>query len=564
MYGLSVYHLYENRIKKVSLRISYLEHLMLKLAIAIFFSILATTMMSYLCLAMPIGPWVEGTLVLLGIIIFRLVVRQAPSSYYTRAIGLSTAAGGIGGIAATAIAFSFPTLYFLDPNIFNTWLQHPLYFASILAGLVFTAGLCAMIFVEITQEEFLNDPALPFSIGQMVNRMVTAQNQFRRASELALGAVSAILFNAIQVASNFIPNSIILFNQRTISWWHVPALTLQWNMLPMLIAVGFVSGTMIALPLIVGMLSKIFFLDVIHQYFFSTMTSDNMILAFGGGMVVYGAFMTFSGIPYALMRTIRRIRQSSLQQVNWLYIKQQFHRGKWSYLIPSIIGAMVYFSFFEFSILSQLYIIIGSFLCLQQVLIIAGKQGIAPLGRFATFLMIPGLIIFGYTPIQVTLMATFVELVVGIGSDIMFGRKMAQLSQIDIKDIRRYQWIGLVVCALCVGGIVWLLIHNGELGGVNLCAQKARGRASLIRAYQFDYSIMFIGFIYSWLLSRIRVNPTLALGGFFLPPQITIPLCLGGLATMLVKEHEHFIAFFSGMFAANSIWMVISALLYNL
>ena len=530
---------------------------MLIFAVTIFFSILATTMMSYICLAMPIGPWVEGTLVLLGIIIFRLVIRHATSSYYTHAIGLSTVAGGIGGIAATAIAFSFPTLYFLDPAFFNELLKNPLYFSSILAGLVITAGVCAMAFVEITQQEFLSNPEIPYSIGQMVSKMITAQNQLRRAAELSLGAISAVFFNALQVIGTFIPKTIVLLNSRIISWWHLPALTLQWNILPMLIAIGFVSGTMIALPLMIGLLSKIFFFDILHQAIFSSMKYENVLLAFGGGMVIYGAFMSFYGI---LQKTIKQMRQSSFH-INDVFKKQAFNVATFYYLIPSIIISMVYFSFFGFSILNQLYIIIGSFLCLQQVLIIAGKQGIAPLGRFATFLMIPGLLVFGYTSLQVTLMATFVELVVGIGSDIMFGRKMAQLSHIHLKDIRRYQWIGLVVCALSIGGILWFLIHNGELGSINLCAQKARGRATLIQAPSLDYYIMFIGFIFSWILSKMEINPTLVLSGFFMPPQLIIPLCAGGLANALVKDHEQFIAFFSGMFAANSIWMVISALL---
>lgn len=529
---------------------------MLVTLIAILFSVLSTAIMSYLCLAMPIGPWMEGTLVFLGIISFRLLVQHASVFYYTRAIGLATAAGGIGGIAATAVAYSFPTLYFLEPALFNAWLAYPFYFASIMAGLVFLGGACAFVYIETAQHDLLADPSLPFPIGQMVNKMISAQNQMVRALELSIGAVSTFVFNIVQSLSGIVPSKITLIPAFTMRWWHLPALTLHLNVLPMLIAIGFVSGTMIAVPLMVGLISKLFLVDTIHQAFFSYMSNENMTLAFGGGMVLYGAVMSFVELPHAVINI--------LSQRIEIGLFKKLKTFSWEYFIPVFLCSMIYFAYFGFSVLSQLYVIIGSLLCLQQVLIIAGKQGIAPLGRFATFLMIPGLLIFGYTPIQLTLMATFVELVVGIGADIMFGRKMAQLSHIELADIRRYQWLGLIVCALSIGAITWLLVHGGGLGGEILCAQRARARATLVQVYRLDYLIMVFGAFYAWFLSRMKVNPTLVLGGFFMPPYLSLPLFLGGISTLLFDDKERYVPFWSGVFAANSLWMVVSALLSRL
>src|SRR5262245_14766476 len=104
--------------------------------IALIFSLFSTAVISYVAMATPIGPWMEMTLGLLGTIIFQLFLSRAAVITRMHSLALVTAAGGIGAAVAMACAFSFPTLYFLDPNLFGLWLQQPLYFAALLAGLV--------------------------------------------------------------------------------------------------------------------------------------------------------------------------------------------------------------------------------------------------------------------------------------------------------------------------------------------------------------------------------------------------------------------------------------------
>ena len=76
----------------------------------------------------------------------------------------------------------------------------------------------------------------------------------------------------------------------------------------------------------------------------------------------------------------------------------------------------------------------------------------------------------------------------------------------------------------------------------------------------FNYIVLGLGFLFGFVLKRVRLNPLLVLGGLLMPLNITIGLVIGGMATLLVKDKEEYFPFWSGVFAANSLWMVFQAL----
>src|SRR3990172_2188299 len=111
--------------------------MILTVIISILLSILSTSVMSYISMATPIGPWIAPTLVLIAMLLFKILRQHAA---YSERLALVTAAGSVGGILGTACAFSIPTLYFLDPVFFNAWMANPYYFAAVVTGLAFAGG----------------------------------------------------------------------------------------------------------------------------------------------------------------------------------------------------------------------------------------------------------------------------------------------------------------------------------------------------------------------------------------------------------------------------------------
>ncbi len=221
---------------------------------------------------------------------------------------------------------------------------------------------------------------------------------------------------------------------------------------------------------------------------------------------------------------------------------------------------MLFLRYFQFSFASILFLYVASFACVYQIAIIAGKIGLAPLGRFATFVMVPAMLFFQLNLIQIVFVATFVEICGGVAADILFGRKMARLGNIDRRTIALYQYAGLIVSSLVVGIVFWFLIHQFQLGSPELFAYKAKTRQLLIHAHQFNYLVLLLGAVFSFCLKYVKVNPTLVLGGLLMPINISLGLIFGGFLTFLVADREEWDPFWSGVFASNSIWMLIRAI----
>jgi len=91
----------------------------LPIVLTIFFGSFATAVMSYISMATPIGPWIAPTIVLCTLLVMKLVHYRNESE----SVGLVVVGSSVGGIVATACGFSYPTFYFLDPELFNQWLS---------------------------------------------------------------------------------------------------------------------------------------------------------------------------------------------------------------------------------------------------------------------------------------------------------------------------------------------------------------------------------------------------------------------------------------------------------
>jgi hypothetical protein len=77
---------------------------------------------------------------------------------------------------------------------------------------------------------------------------------------------------------------------------------------------------------------------------------------------------------------------------------------------------------------------------------------------------------------------------------------------------------------------------------------------------EFNYMVVLVGIVFGLILKRAKMSPMLVLGGLLMPLNITLGLVVGGLISMLVKDREQWYPFWSGVFAANSIWMLIQAI----
>jgi hypothetical protein len=513
--------------------------------------------MSYIALATPIGPWIAPTLVLIATGIVRaLCITKNRSTI----ISLAVAGSSVGGILATACAFSFPTLYFLDSTLFSSWLAHPWYFIGFVAWLSLAAGLLGFLLANIWEYELIEKQEIAFPIGQLVYKMIAAQSQLRKALELFIGFVSAFIFSIAQGGILFrtpvIPVVVTLMRPFHLFFMQMPAVQLRLDMLPMLLAIGFISGHIVTIPLAVGTISKLLLLDPLNVALFSTLSNADFVLAFCSGLVAIGALQSFLEIPL-LIHSLRKSLQQQTQNDVWRRIRSALT------VTEIVIAGIIIVSFLtycRFSVVAQLYLLIGTIICTYQIVIIAGKIGLAQLGRFATFVMVPAMFLFGINPLWLTVIASFVEICAGVATDMLFGRKMGHLAQLNRLQVHRVQLLGLVLSSFMVGIVFWLLITHFGLGSPELFAQRAQARALLINMRSFNIIVLCIGALFGLLLKWARLNPMLVLGGLLMPIPYSLGLILGGLLALLVKNHQKWEPFWSGVFAANSITELIKTL----
>ena len=532
--------------------------MILVIVVSIILSIISTAIMSYIALATSTGPWIEPTLVLLSTFLFRFVFYHLQSMSANHAIGYSTIAGGIGGVTAVACAWTFPTLYFLDPLYFNTWLNIPFYFVMLLTATVFVAGSIGFAIAHHLESYLLEDMHIEFPIGALVHKMIFAQDQAKKTASLAIGAISTLVLTLVNNCSTFLSNKIQLIPTFSYGLLYIPSICIRFDLFPIFLSIGFVTGHVIALPLLFGLLSKIFLIEPIHRFFFPTILAQDFLNNFVSGIVIQGALLSILELPKMIISTLKHAHNNqfirTINNAEWLKSKYIITK-----VIIGIIVLTAFLYYFNFSFPAQIYLLAFTLVCTYQVLLIAGKTGLAPFPRFATFVLIPGMILFGYNSVQIMMVSAFVEICCGVAVDVLFGRKMAKLSNMDQRKTVLFQLLGLTSCALAIGIIFYMLISRFGLGSPELFAQRAQARALLVQSKQFSYLVTFLGAAFGFSLRFIKINYLLVIGALLMQAELSFSLILGGLLTYLVKDKEGYYPFWSGVFAASSLLMLVHA-----
>jgi len=538
----------------------------LTIALSVLFAVFSTVVMSYLSMAIPIGPWIAPTLALIGMLIFSFIPQK---NNKIKKIALATSAGSIGGILANAFGFYFPTLYFLDQSTFNVWLSNPLHFAMFLGVLGIISGWFGLWVANVMEHKFIVQEKLAFPIGQLVHKTIVAQTQVRKAVELAIGFLGTTVFcffqDGLRGFAGFIPKSFVLISPRLLGVFKIPLVKL--DIWPMLWALGFVTGHVIALPLAVGVLAKILLVSPANLLVFSEMKPLEFTLTFSSGMVLFGAVFGFIATPKSLWKAAKNIFQGNFRgsRKDSSAVATQNLVARSVELSILLVPTTIFLSYFGFSFVSQFYLLLFGFVCAYQIAQIAGKIGLAFMGRFATFVMVPAMYLFGLDAVQITIVTTFVGVAGGVATDVLFSRKLAQLAEIKIRRMKVYQYFGLILSCLCLGVVFWFLINHFGLGSQDLFAYRAQNRWLLIRTLQnagtFNLWVLLLGFLFGFVLKKLKISPMLVLGGLFMPVNISFGLVLGGCLAFLVKEKEQWFPFWSGVYASNSVWMLLRAIL---
>ncbi len=118
------------------------------------------------------------------------------------------------------------------------------------------------------------------------------------------------------------------------------------------------------------------------------------------------------------------------------------------------------------------------------------------------------------------------------------------------------------MASLSVGIIFWAYISHFGLGlDSSLTVTRAASRAFIINIRSFEPLALLLGSLFGLFLSYTPINGVLLFGGLLMPIDLSIMLVFGGFTAYLVKNKEEYYPFSSGVFAGNSLWMLLQVFL---
>jgi len=560
--------------------------------LSIILTFFATGVLAYISIATMLGPWIAPILVLVASSMFKLARSKQSSEQTTTNLVLIQTVGSVGGAAATAAGFTLPTLFFLDKVQFQSWMDTPISFCSFIAVTCLAAGSFGIWLARAFADKLIIKEKLSFPVSHLIHKTITSQTQSNQARNMFSGFFGTAFFcflrDGFQLGSlhlrNLIPTKNIFVLQSLLGKeFHIV-------IMPMLWAVGFIAGIKIAFPLLVGMISRYLVLTPLNLHslylpfrLFPVLDKQTLTMAFCSGMILsevipgllkypgimWDSIKNFSGYDYLThLRSFRDIFNNSLVSKikNIFKPKNSPNSSPIDRFLTSLEALFAFglsialFTYFQFPILAQLFILTLTVMATYQISMLSGKIGLVPYGRFVTFVMIPTMLLFKLSFFQITLLCLFVGICSAVATDLLFDYKIAELCNISFQRIHRFQWLGLLATAAGLGFFFWLLITNLHLGTTELFGQRGLTRSLMIQSLNFDLTVVFLGFLFGYILKKIKISPSMAFGGILMPNNLTIGLVIGAIGSTLVKDKMEHFPMASGIFAGETMWLIVSIL----
>lgn len=539
----------------------------------ILFTFMSCAILAYTSVATPVGPWIAPTIILISLLISNIMKKICKKNLSVTDLVIIQGISAGGGIMATGIGFALPMLYFLDPTTFNHWLSHPFYFFYLIGAICISAGALGLCLGRILSRKFVDNNSLPFPVSTLTHNIATTDQQHQTKS-LFSGVLSTlfilILRDGIGSWRGVLPKTVYLFPS-------LFAQELSFSFMPMFWAIGSTMGISVILPILVGLISRYIILYPINNHanylpfsVFQPYQPVVFIFAFCSGILIYEIAYAIPSIQRLIQKTkyiknvifigfdkILMYRNKNLLRSTIKDKPLNFMTSLFMLTEPIIALALSLFmlSYFKFSILAQISLLIFTIIATYHICIISAEIGLLQLGRFAMMIMLPMYFLFNLSYIQITICCVFFNVCAAVASDFLFDYKTGLLCGISKTKTHKYQILGLFISAICLGLFFWLLFTSMQIGSAELFAQKARAKAALLQTISFDPYIITAGFIFAWILKKFKISPAMTFGGLIMPNNIIFSLFIGALIPMFLRNKAHFQFFCAGAFSSESIWV---------
>lgn len=505
---------------------------MLMIFLTMFFSTLSTGMMSYLAMSTQLGPWVAPVFV---VVLMVLAMPFFDARWFSRHVIVAIAGGSVGGMIGICLGLSLPSFYFMHKHLFNYWIKNPVIFSIIIASFIIAAAAYAFLLTYILRDYFFVQTNPEFPMSKLIHDVVYVDKDKQSRRMMLAGLLTSAAWNIFGI----------------IGHWSFSLYSASIHMAPLLTSVGFMTGLDTALPVLVGLITRVIVLRAVHIYIPSNLTDHAFLITFCSGMLfswffIYTiSFWTKKSVHYWKDRSFLLKMSTKPWFVLW-------------YLGTATIVFML-FSYWGMSILVMFSMFLILMWLARYMVDIVAKVGIIEIDTYVWFILLIAIYFIPATSVSIVALSLFAMICLGLVVDFMFSYKLADLSGIDYKLIVKHQLIAVLCCAATAGLWFLYLNHTFDLGSFQLLSDKAHELDSVIRFGKYDYRIFVAGFVYAIILKRFFNNVLTITGGVLMAPFVSTMLIVSGAFAHLIKNREKFYPVCFGIYAGHMLWIILSA-----
>lgn len=505
---------------------------MLMLFLSILFSIVSTGMMSYLAMTTQLGPWVAPVFVVVSMV---LMMPFFDARWFKKHVVITIAAGSVGGMVGICLGLSIPSFYFLHHHLFIRWLSTPWIFILIISGFVLCAAAFALLIATTIKDRVLAKSTARFPMVQLVHNVIFIETQKMAQVFMLMGISFASMWNIV-----------MLFARSALS-----PMIVQMSVMPMLLSVGFVAGIVIAPPVLLGLATRVFFIETLHQYIVTTISSHVFLITFASGMLI--TWLCQFAIKMLLFQKLKAM-------FSYNFWTQKVDNMRWyAYSLLILCAVILLLSLWGATLIAQWYVIAMIVLLSWYLVQIVAEVGVVEVDSYVWFIVLPLIYFASLSSLTIVAIAVFATLCLGLVIDCLFSYKLAKLSNIEFASVFKYQIISAVVSAFSVGVFFWWYSKTFEVDSFSLFVSRAHELDDIIQFGRYDYRVLLCGFVYGWLVRLFTAELLIVIGAVLMMPSVAIWLVIAGAFAYVVPEREKYYPIWFGVYAGHSLWLIVRA-----
>jgi len=493
-------------------------------------AVLMTMSGVYITLRMNAFMWASILTALMAMGIYKVLKLEKDASVHEINIAQTTASTG--GILAAGICFTIPAIYFLDPELFDTFTSDPGSFIFKIFVLALVGGIMGVLFSAYLRRNMIIEEKLPFIIGEATADTIKAGEKGGRKIKVLLSAfgLSAIFTTLRDGVSLTIGKLHFVFNGiiPDFKQFQLGVFKIEIPFIPMAFGAGYLIGYKIVSIWFLGCLFSYYLFQPLVHYLYSV-PMDQMvtyILPLGVGAVIGG------GVTLFFLRVIPSSIRTFKAMISAKVSKDELNPR----LIPifAIISIFIMSFILNLSIVASLLAILGIWVITALAGRMTGEIGIDPMEVFAVIIVLFVKIVVSLGTLESIFIAAIAAVSVGVAGDLLFDLKAGHMLGTSPKSQAKAQILGVIIGSFVVGFSLLAILNAFTLGSPELYALQARSVSYMLGA--IDVKIFLIGFILGTAITLMKL-PGMVFGiGIFIPLYLSVAFFIGGVVNYLNRK----------------------------